>query len=44
MKVFTDDLGSSLGKLVIDATVVFLISVQLAEIHWFNQTRASSQK
>lgn len=44
MEVFADDLSTTLGKLVVNAAVVLLISVQLAEIHGFDQTRTSSQE
>lgn len=44
MEVFADDLGATLGELVVDAAVVLLVSVQLAEIHGLDQTRAASQE
>lgn len=44
MEAFADDLGATLGELVVDAAVVLLVGVQFAEIHGLNQARTSSQE
>ena len=44
MEVFADDLGATLGELVVNAAVVLLVGVQLAEIHGFYKARTSSQE
>ena len=44
VEVFTDDLGAALRELVVNAAVVLLVGVQLAEVHGLDQARTSSEE
>lgn len=44
MKIFFNDLSSSLGQLVMNEPIVMLVSMQLAQVHWFHHPRTSTQE